>query len=97
MIAVVFLLTLAGSLLLCLAKPRHLKQAAPGIVLSPPQIRIVRSAGFVCVIVAAVIAAADVGVGIGLTLVFGILTVHIIGIAVALPYVERRRVSRAVG
>jgi len=84
-----FLLTLIGTALLCVAMGRHWRQVFPDSRRSPAMVASLRLAGAAFLVAAAVFMSRAYGTGPGLTEFFGLLTVAILGIAVALPYRQR--------
>ncbi|MEM8814276.1 MAG: DUF3325 family protein [Pseudomonadota bacterium] len=90
MIVAVFPLILVGTALICIAMRKHWRQLFPHVSLAPAQAAALRLAGAALLLAAAVLSTGAHGVGIGLTEFFGLLTIVIFGIAVLLPYAQRR-------
>ena len=88
MLALVFVLGFVGMALLCLARRKHWRQLFADAHLPPGRARLFQFLGSVALLVAAVLSSMTYGVGIGLTMLFGVLTVVVIAIAVALPYAK---------
>ncbi|MEM7501589.1 MAG: DUF3325 domain-containing protein [Pseudomonadota bacterium] len=86
-----FVLTVAGTALLCLSMRKHWKQVLPGRARSQTAAMAIRSAGYCLLLAAAVMASIRYGTGVGLTLFFALLTVAVFGIALLLPVWQRGR------
>ena len=90
MLTLITVLSFVGMGLLCLARRKHWKQLFANTNLSPARARLFQILASIALLGAAILSSIAYGVGIGLTLLFGVLTVVVIAIAVALPYVEAR-------
>ena len=85
----VFLLILIGTAFLCVAMRKHWKQVFPGVSRTPAMTAGLRALGVAFLLGAAALSSAALGIGIGLTQFFGLLTIAVFGIAVFLPYRQR--------
>jgi len=90
MLALIFILSFVGMGLLCLARRKHWRQLFATANLSLTRARGLQILGSIALLMAAILSSIAYGVGIGLTLLFGILTIAVIAIAVALPYVDAK-------
>ena len=89
MIVIAFLFTLIGTAFVCVAMSKHWRQVFPDSRRSPAVATSLRLSGAGFLVVAALLLSRAHGIGVGLTEFFGLLTVVILGIAVALPYSQR--------
>ncbi|MEM8766380.1 MAG: DUF3325 domain-containing protein [Pseudomonadota bacterium] len=84
---ITILITLVGTALLCFAMPRHfallLKRS-----LTRAQSHVLRAAGFVVLLIAAIYASTTMGVGYGLTAFTGVFTVTMISCAFLVTYLR---------
>ncbi|MEM7585906.1 MAG: DUF3325 family protein [Acidobacteriota bacterium] len=87
---IIFILTLAGTALLCVSMPKHWQQILPGRGYARQPAMALRALAYLVLLGAMILASRSHGVGVGITIFFGMLSVATLGIAVALPYWRRR-------
>lgn len=88
---IAFVLTLIGTMLLCISMRKHWKQILPEREHSAGAAKAMRAAGYVLLLSAAIVSIASWGTGYGLTLFVAFLNVAVFGIAIAIPYRYRNQ------